>query len=144
MSHLVFSLKIYNPEGEECGEDNRVGKDGLGIGEDLEGSGGEIDPKDGLGEDLGAEAEGLVLTTVHELAPKDVFWEIKEILDVGGGGELATGGNVVGHPTLEEDGLELDTRGVYSHGVGGGTTSDDVYLGLEVLELVVVHGRTRG
>ena len=76
---------------------------------------------------------------VHELAPKDAFRETREILDVDGGGELAAGGDVVGHPTLEEDGLELGTRGVYSHDVGSMTTSDDTYLGLEVLELVVRH-----
>ena len=115
LSFSHISLKICKP----CGEDNGVGEDGLGIGEDLEGSRGEIDSKDGLSEDLGAEVEGLVPATIHALVPKDAFWETRKILDVVGCGELAAGVDVFGHPTLEEDGLELDTRGVYSHGVGG-------------------------
>ncbi|PON82760.1 hypothetical protein TorRG33x02_215360 [Trema orientale] len=120
------------------GDDDGVGENGLGIGEDLEGGGGEIDARDGLGEDLGAEAEGLAPAAVHELDAKDALWETGEILDVGGGGELAAGGDVVGHPALEEDGLEFGTSGVDGCGVGGGATPDDANLSLEGLE--AVHG----
>jgi hypothetical protein len=50
------------------GHDHRVGSNGVGIGEYLErGGGGEIDLVDSLGQNLGAEAEGLAAAPIHEL-----------------------------------------------------------------------------
>ncbi len=44
-----------------------------------------------------AETKSLVATMVHELDPVDSLREALEVFDLGGGGELATWGNAVGH-----------------------------------------------
>ena len=124
------------------GDDDGFGLDGAGIGENPKRTGGEIDLGDGLGVDLGAEAEGLAPAAVHELAAEDAVGEAGEVLDVSGGGELAAGGDVVGHPALEEDRLQLCTGGVDGGGMGGGAASDDAEFGL--VDLNVTHGVGEG
>jgi hypothetical protein len=64
----------------------------------------QIDPGDGLGVDHRAEAHRLGAEAVAQLGAVDALGEAGEVLDVGGGGELATGGDAPGHPALEQDG----------------------------------------
>lgn len=125
------------------GHDDGVSEYELGVGEDFKRRhrSREIDTRDRLGEDLSAEAEGLAAEAVGEFASEDAFGETGEVFDVGGSGELAAGGDVVGHPALEEDRLQLGPSRVYGSGVGGGAASDDAELGLESLEFgAVFHG----
>ena len=85
----------------------------LGIGEDLEGNRAEIDLINSLGKYLRAESERLAPQPFHELVSEDSVGETGEVLDVGGGGELAPGGYIIGHPPLEEDRIQLSPGGVY-------------------------------
>lgn len=85
----------------------------------------------------------MLAATFHEVAAEDAVGETGEVLDVGGGGELAAGSDVVGHPALEEDGFELSAGGVDGGGVGGGAAADDAEL--RFVDLVVVsHGGRSG
>lgn len=86
------------------GDNDGVGEDGGGWGDDAEGAGGEVDGGGDLGEDFGAEAEGLVTAAVHEVRAMDAGREARKALDVAGGGEVAAGCDAVGQPALEEDG----------------------------------------
>jgi len=107
------------------GDDDGVGvHDGV-VGCDPERAGGEVDGGDGLGEDLGPEPERLSAAAVHEFGAEDAVGEAREVLDVGGGGELSPRGDVVGEPALEEDGLELGARGVDGRRVRGRAAADD-------------------
>ena len=120
------------------GYDDGIGQDGLGIGEDFEWGGREIDLGNSLSEDIGAEADGLGAAAIHEFNTVNTVRKSGEVLNVGGGGELAAGSDVVGHPAFEEDGTELGAGGVDGGGVGSGTTADDAETGVEGFE--VVHG----
>lgn len=88
----------------------------------------EINFTDCFGEDLSSETKRLATTAIHELNTKNAIREAREILHIGGSGELATWGDVVGHPAFEEDGFEFGTGSVDGGGVGGGAASDDAYL----------------
>jgi hypothetical protein len=64
----------------------------LSLGPVLEGADGEVDLGDGLGDNLGAEALRLGTELVHHVGASDALREAGEVLDIGGGGELASGG----------------------------------------------------
>lgn len=114
------------------GDDNGVGgADGLAaggvvpLGPHLEGTLGQVEFGDGLSEDLGAEALGLLAHFLHQLTTADTVGETGEVLDVGGRGELATGGGAVGEHTLIQDGLQLSPREVDGGSVGAGAGADN-------------------
>ena len=69
----------------------------------LERAGREVELLNRLGYDLGSEANGLRLHLVHQLLAHDAVGEAREVLDFGGGGELATGGDAVGDEALVQD-----------------------------------------
>jgi len=122
------------------GDDDGVRDDGGGVGGDAEGARGEVDVGDGLGEDVGPEADGLGAAVVHEVDAHDSLGESREVLDVGGGGELPPGGDVVGHPALEEHGLELRAGRVDGCRVRGGDAADDAHARAERLGGGSLHG----
>lgn len=97
----------------------------LGIGEDLEGDRAEIDLINSLRKYLRAESERLAPKAFHELVSKDSVGETGEVLDVWGGSELSPGGYIIGHPSLEEDRIQLGPGGVYGCCVGRGAAADD-------------------
>lgn len=111
------------------GKNNGVGSVGLlvliELGPVLEGSLGQIDLGDGLGDDLGAESDGLLSHVLHELGAHDSVGEAGEVLNLSGSGELTAGSNAVGHHSLVESGLDLGSRKVDGSGVGGGAGTDD-------------------
>lgn len=53
-----------------------------------------------VSERMCAEAERLGMIVIHELEAEDALEESREVLDIGGGGELATGDDVIGIHTL--------------------------------------------
>ena len=113
-------------------DDNGVGGASRGIigavtplGPHLERALGQVDARDGLGDDLGTEALGLLAHSLHQLLATDTVGETGEVLDVGGGGELATGGGAVGEHTLIKDGIELSARKVNGGSVGTGAGADN-------------------
>ncbi|KDP23358.1 hypothetical protein JCGZ_23191 [Jatropha curcas] len=57
--------------------------------------------------DLGTDAKRLSMAAVHELAALNLLRKIGKVLNLGGGEELATRFNVVGHPAFEKYGLEF-------------------------------------
>ena len=109
------------------GHDDRVGVHDGGAGGDAEGAGREVDGGDGLGEDPGPEAHGLGAAAVHEVGAEDAVGEAREVLDVGGGGELPPRGDVVGEEALEEHGLELGARRVDRRRVRRRPAPDDAH-----------------
>lgn len=66
----------------------------------LEGSLRQVQLGDGLSDDLGTEALRLGTHPVHQLGAADTVGEAGEVLDISGGGKLATGGGAVGEHTL--------------------------------------------
>lgn len=73
---------------------------------------------------------------VHELESEDALYESREVLYIcSGGGELATSGDVVGHPSLKHDRLELGSSGIDRRHTGSGVAVDDVEAGVEGLGL---------
>lgn len=110
------------------GDDDGVGgvvSVGVPLGRVLEGTVLEVKVGDGLANDLGAEALGLLAHVVHELATHDSLGEAREVLDIGGGGQLATGSRAVGHETFVQSGLEVCAGQVDGSRVGGGAGADD-------------------
>ena len=105
-------------------KDDGVGGDGLSVlvplSPELEGSLGQIDLGDGLCDDLGAKLDGLRSHVVHETGARDSLGETGEVLNVGGGGKLATGSNAVSKHTLVKSGLDLGTGEVDSSGWAAG------------------------
>ena len=89
---------------------------------------GEVDGGDGLRDYLGTEALRLLAAAVHEVGAEDAGGKSREVLDVGGGGELATGSDAVRHPAFKEDRLQLGARRVYGGGVRRRPASDDAEL----------------
>lgn len=67
----------------------------LALGPVLERSLGEVDFGHGFGEDLGAESLALSSELVHHLWASNTIGESGEVLNVGGGGELASGSESV-------------------------------------------------
>lgn len=115
-----------------CSNDDGVrGADGLAalgivpLGPHLEWSGGQVELRDGLGDDLGAEALGLCAHVVHELGAADTVGKSGEVLDIGGRGELTTGSGAVGKHTLIEDWLELCAGEIDSGSVGTRAGADN-------------------
>ena len=131
-TETVAGARKGQPLGNSAGgDDEGIGQDGLEIGEDFEGSGGKIDLGDSCNEDLGAEAEGLGATAIHDFIIVNTIRETGEVLNVGGGGELAVWSNVVGHPAFEEDGTELGSGSIDGGGVGCRTVVNDAETGVE-------------
>jgi hypothetical protein len=85
----------------------------------------EVDLHDRLGVDDRAEALRLRAHARDELGAVDALGEPGEVLDVGGGRELAAGRDAAGHEALEQDRPEVGARGVDRGGVGGGAAPDD-------------------
>ncbi|KAI3485037.1 hypothetical protein L1887_51710 [Cichorium endivia] len=125
----VLARKVHALGAGTGGDDEGIGELGrlvLGIfAPELEGARREIELGDGLGVDLGAEADGLCAELVHDLGTTDAIGEAGEVLDVGGGGELSARGEAVGEHALEEHGLEVGTRQVDGGGVTGRAGADD-------------------
>lgn len=114
------------------GDDDRVGGVGglvvravVPLRPQLEGPLRQVDLGDGLGDDLGAEPGGLLAHLVHQLGATDAVGETGEVLNVGGGGQLATGGGAVRQHAFVHDGLQFRSRQVDGGGVGGGAGPDD-------------------
>lgn len=87
------------------GQDDGVGSVvllGGPLGSVLEGAGREVDLGNGLADNLGAETLRLSLHLVHQLLAHDAIGETGEVLDLGRGGELATGSDAIGHEALVE------------------------------------------
>lgn len=95
------------------------------LGPHLEGTLGQVDPRDGLGDDLGTEALGLLAHLLHQLLAADTVGETGKVLDVGGGGELTAGGGAVGKHTLIEDRAELSARKIDGGSVSAGAGADN-------------------
>ena len=68
---------------------------------------GEVDPVDVGGDELGAEALGLLAELHHQLGAEDAVGEAGVVLDVGGEHELAAGADALDH-----DGLQVGAAGV--------------------------------
>ena len=85
---------------------------------------GEVDRGDVVGDQLGAEALGLLAQVVHEVRAHDAVGEAGEVLDVGGVHQRATGG----HRALEHERREVGARGVDRGGVTGRARADDDHV----------------
>lgn len=125
---LVLAREVQAAGDRAGGKDDSVGGV-LGVrvplGGELEGPLGEVQLGDSLADDLCAEALGLLPHGVHELAPHYAVGEAGEVLDVGGGGQLATGCDAVGHEAFVEGGLDIGSGQVDGGCVGGGPGADD-------------------
>jgi hypothetical protein len=88
----------------------------------------QVDLRDRLGEDAGAKARRLRPQALAQLGPLDPFREAREVLDVGGGRQLAAGGDPSGEEALEEDRGQVGAGRVDRGGVrrGSGPDDDDV------------------
>lgn len=95
------------------------------LGPHLERSLRQIQLGNGLSDDLGTETLGLGAHLVHQLGTADTVGETGEVLDVSGGGQLATGGSAVGEHTLIENRLELGARKIDGSRVGARAGADD-------------------
>lgn len=95
------------------------------LGPHLEGPLGQIQLGDGLGDDLGTEALGLGAHLVHQLGTADTVGEAGEVLDISGGGQLATGGGTVSEHTLVQDRLKFSAREIDSGSVGARARADN-------------------
>ncbi|KAK8687589.1 hypothetical protein V6N13_086394 [Hibiscus sabdariffa] len=70
--------------------------------------------------DGSAEPKRLVVALVHKPRAHDAVREPREVLDIGCCCQLAAGGNIVSHPSLEQNRLEFTTGGVVGGRVGSG------------------------
>lgn len=125
---LVLARKVQAAGNGAGGKDDSVGGVlgvGVPLGGELKGPLGEVQLGDGLADYLCAEALGLLPHGIHELATHYSVGEAGEVLDVGGGGQLAAGGDAVGHEALVEGGLNIGSGQVDGGGVGGGAGADD-------------------
>ena len=79
-----------------------------------------------LGEELGAEAGGLLAEAHHQLGAHDALGEAGEVLDLGGEHELAAGlvAGADGSPSMTS-GREVGAGGVDGGGEAGGAGADD-------------------
>lgn len=125
---LVLARKIEAAGNGAGGKNDSVGcvlGVGVPLGGELEGSLGEVQLGNSLADDLCAEALGLLPHGVHELASHYAIGKAGEVLDVGGGGQLAAGCDAVGHEAFVEGGLDIGSGQVYGGGVGSGPGADD-------------------
>ena len=125
------------------GDDEGVGGDWLlvlvELGPELEWSGGEVDLGDSLCDDVVAELDGLLSHAVHELTAHETVWETGEVLNLGGGGQLAAGSDTVGHHTLVHGGRDLSAAEVDGGGVGGRAGTNDSNLVVNHCDVVGVE-----
>ncbi len=94
-----------------------------------EGTLGEVDAGDLLGEELGAEALGLLAEPHHQLGAHDPVGEAGKVLDVGGQHQLATG--LIGggrRLALDHERGEVGARRVDRGGQPGRTRADDDHV----------------
>lgn len=118
---LVLAREVKTAGRGAGGDDDGVGGVcllGGELGAVLEGAGGEIEGGDGVGDNFCAEALGLGSHVVHQLAAHDPLGETGEVLNLGGGGQLTTSSNAIGHEALIENGLQFSSRQVDSSCVG--------------------------
>ena len=92
---------------------------------DLEWTRGEVNSGDGLGDNLSAESGRLLAHVVHELRAGDTLGETREVLDLGGGGELTAGSGATSKHTLVHNRLQLSSGEVDGGGVCGRAGADD-------------------
>lgn len=85
----------------------------------------QVELGDSLGDHLGSKSDRLLAHLVHQFRATNAVGETGEVLDIGGGGELSTGGGAVGQHTLIQDRLEFRSREVDGSGVSGGAGADD-------------------
>jgi hypothetical protein len=111
--------------GRTCRDDQRAGLALLLVTPEPEGAPREIDPVDGLREDPGSEPQRLRAEPLAQLGARDPLGEPREILDIGGGGELTAGGDAACHEAFEHDGVEVGARCIDRGGVCGRAASDD-------------------
>lgn len=131
--HTVVPVFVLTGEVQTAGSCAGSENDGVGgvlsirvpLGRELEGPLGEVQLGDGLADDLGAEALGLLPHGVHELTTHYTFGESGEVLDIGGGGQLSAGGYSVGHEAFVEGGLEVGPGQVDGGSVGSGPRADN-------------------
>ena len=85
---------------------------------------GEVDRGHVVGDQLGAEALGLLAQVVHQVRAHDAVGEAGEVLDVGGVHQGAAGG----HRALEHQRCQVGPRGVDGGGVAGRAGADDDHV----------------
>ena len=90
---------------------------------------GEVDGGDLLGEELGAEASGLLSASHHQIGAHDAVWETGEVLDLGGEHQLAAG-LIAGAAGLafDHERREVGARRVDGSGETGGPGTDDDHV----------------
>ena len=93
----------------------------------------QVDAVDVGGDELGAEARGLLPEQHHELGPEDAVGEAGEVLDVGRQHELAAGAD-----SFDDDRVEIGPGGVDRGGEAGrsGSDDDDISNRLSLLSLI--------
>lgn len=101
----------------------------------FEGTLGEIQLGDSFSDNLGTEALRLLAHLLHQLLTADTVRETGEVLDIGGGSELATGSGAIGKHTLVQDRAQFSTRQIDSGCVGGGAGSDNCGRGGKKISL---------
>ena len=114
------------------GQDQRPRVDRLALGRHAEGAPGQVHRIDGLGDDARAVALGLGAHALHQLGTVDALGEAGEVLDLGGGRELAARGDAAGQEALEHQRAQVGAGGVDGRGVPGraGADDDDLFDGL--------------
>ena len=85
---------------------------------------GQVDLRDVVGDQLGAEALGLGTHLVHQLRTHDAVAEAGVVLDLGGGHQRAAGR----HGPLEHQGGEVRAGGVHGGRVAGRAGADDDHV----------------
>ena len=105
----------------------RAGRDDHGLGAvlvvadvDAERTLGEVDARDVVGEELGAEALRLRAELLHQLGAEDAVLEARVVLDVARDHQLAAE-----REALDHERLEVGARGVERGRVPGGAAADD-------------------
>lgn len=108
------------PPGRPGGEDDRPGliclltdPHGLDVA-------AEVDAGDVVGDELGAEAVGLLAQVVHQVGAGNAVGEAGEVLHLGGGHQCTAG-----LAALNEQRCEVGAGGVEGGGVSGGSGTDD-------------------
>jgi hypothetical protein len=102
-------------------DDHGPGEVGLVADLDDLGVRGEVDLGDVVGDELGAEALGLLAQVVHEVRAQDAVREAGEVLHIGGVHQGAT----CRHRTLEHQRFQVAAGGVDGGRVARGARSDD-------------------
>lgn len=91
----------------------------------LEGALRKVQLRNGLRDDLGAEAGGLLAHALHQLGSVDAVREAREVLNVRGGGQLAAGGGAVRQHALVENGTQFRPREINCSSVCSGAGPDN-------------------